>query len=417
MIIDSLPGDVTWFSSSQVGAPEMMGGSNGDLLTVLDAVLVDGYNQLTAISIDAEPDRVTLNFLSGHGFLGRQIVAIEGATNSQLNGRHRPIEISSTSITLDVSGVVDEVGVISVKVAPLGWENIFGKADPLRRAYRSKSQKSSKRVLYLDMNHPSTSGYHETSPAKRASVSICQDMQVLGEQIGSVTDNTNDFATNPNGNLFWYQKRDYLQSKLVPNTRSPWKVIGNEGFFYINICWSSYFAGGGTFRFDSTIHGDLFGFGEYARIGDTVGDNTFLMAAKAKNDADNVYIPTFGSGFGPTDTVSFRIFTMTPSGFDVKYLSALTNATNVYKSGFGPMPYPNGTGSALFSHSLRIGRNTDDILGIMPAMLFLENNISTNGTISAHDSSIVDDVLLVHIQGAHGQMANSAYFGFYLGGG
>lgn len=224
----------SWYHSGQINAPQMSASadSNGQLLQVLDAVLCDGFNSQIPIDIRADNNQIRLSFGTSHGFLKRSLVQISGANDVKLNGKHRVIDVIDNDIVIYVENVSNINGDIMVKVAPLDWENMFGTNDKLRRAYRSKNNNSTKTVLYLDMGYPANHGYADNS-IKRAMLSLCEDMNVLGEQINSYTDEYNDYANNPNGSLFWHQARQsYHYHTLDENHVGKWVIIGNQDYFF-----------------------------------------------------------------------------------------------------------------------------------------------------------------------------------------
>lgn len=414
MIVNALPEDVTWFTSDQVGAQQMMGGSNGDLLKVLDACLIDGWGLTEAQSVIAENDYVTIVFPTAHGFLQNQMVVIDGAVNPQLNGSHRAKRMTPTTMDIDVSGVIEETGTITVKLKPLGWQSIFGANDPLKRAYRSLSAGGAKRVLYLDMSIAPTSGYHPTTPTNRAMVSVCSDMQVFGEQIGSLTDSINNFSTNPNGSLIWFQKRGSAQNSTVSRTPSRWKVIGNKDFFYLVVGWSAYNA-----THDNSLLCDVFGFGEFASLSDDQ-DPTFLMSTYYVNDTGNISTGANGAKMGAylstgsTNSMSAycfnggvfvenRVSPMPPPSGSVYFYSGGNSVASVF---------PNKYGETLLTSNCKIYDSSWDCVGILPSLLFVENYLK-----GARDSSVIDDVLVCQAKAIESPSGNTAgNVGFYIGG-
>lgn len=414
MIVNALPEDVTWFTSDQLGAQQMMGHSNGDLLRVLDDCLVNGWNEISAEGVIAENDYVTLTFSTGHGFLQNQIIVIEGAVNPQLNGSHRAKRLTPTTIDIDVSGVVDETGIITAKIKPLGWESIFGATDTLKRAYRSLSPNSTKRVIYLDMTIPVGSGYSASEPVKRAVVSVCSDMQVLGEQIGSLTDSINNFPTHINGSLFWYQKRNNSKTGVPPNTASKWKVVGNKDFFYLLISWSAFSS------LDGTNRADVFGFGEFDPLS-ADQDTTFLMSTYFPNDDGFVFTGTQGAKMGTTANSalpSMAAYCFNGAAFSVNRISPMvptsTSASSLFYSGANTLAtkFPNSYGETLLTTSCKIYDKNWGVVGVMPSLLFVENFLD-----GARDSSIIDDVLVCEVKKDEGGSNNtSGNICFYIGG-
>lgn len=229
-------------SYSQLNAPVVADG-NGQLLTMLDACLIDGFNEQ---SVAHYADGV-LTFGGLHGYIKNQCITI---SDSMGIGNYKIKDVSGNQVILYEKPILQ--GQITTKITPLGWESMFGNDDPLRRAYRSKNDKSSKTVLFLDMTYPENHGYHATKPARRAMVTMCEDMAVLGVPINDYTAEINNKSTHVNGSLFWYQKRAYYKYSNVENSAVPWHVIGNGEFFYMIIGFS-----GGH---------DLFAFGDFGQF-------------------------------------------------------------------------------------------------------------------------------------------------------
>lgn len=409
MFVEMLPDDVTWFSSSQQGAPQMMGGTNGGMLEVLDACLINGYNELTVVSITKDDDYLTLDYGAAHGYLEKQFITITGAEDPLLNGKHRVYSLTVNTITLYTPAVTSILGTIISKVAPLGWESIFGSATPLKRAYRSTSSKSGKRVIYLDMDYPAEAGYHATQPARRAMVSVCQDMQVMGEQIGPLTSTANDPITNPNGSLFWYQKRDAAKATAVPNTPSQWRIVGNKDIFFFIVGWFSNAA------LDATNYGEVFGFGEF--VGFQEGgnqDKTVLFALQNPNDSLSASIGKLGSRLQSRDDTSMGVFIMQGAQMSRIGLSVVQQAdTAISYSGGGYFSYPSPLGSALFTLPLRVANSSANFThGVIPTMLFIESNLTTD----TYDCEIIDNLLLIHVMRQSTTSKVTGYYGFYLGG-
>lgn len=406
MIIDALPSGLNFFSSSDLGVPKMKGLSNGDLLKVLDFCLIDGTPPTSVLSVVAEIDALKLNYSFGHGYKKGQIILVAGATNPQLNGKHRVSAADGSSVTLNVSGVIEETGVITTQLASLGWDSLFGDTTPLKRAYRSKSAQSAKRVLFLDMTIPAVgNGYHATKPPNRASLSVCADMQVIGVEIDSLTSSKNNFATNPNGSLFWHQKRHFVQSLEVSNSNTTWVVVGNEDFFFIMIGWCDY---GG---FAGSKYRDIYGFGEFISLDEGSQEKTFLMCAESPNDADsNAFQGVQGGQMSANKTTSsLKLHCTTPvSGFAAQGVAPLKS--NAIISGASGVPYPSAYGGGLFCMSLKIYDASYNVIGVLPSILFIENDIK-----AASDCEIIDNVLTVATQAYPTSDIIPSSVGFYIG--
>lgn len=211
-------------TSEQLNAP-IMQDVNGQLLGVLDACLINGFNEQTASHYASG----VLTFGGVHGYIKNQHITISDSTGQ---GNYKIKEVSENQVILYEKPILQ--GQITTKITPLGWESIFGDDDPLRRAYRSKNDKSSKTVLFLDMTYPQNHGYHATNPARRAMVTMCEDMTNLGVPINDYTATINNKPANPNGALFIHQARNYSKTdRVVRTTPSQWVVCGDDSMFIL----------------------------------------------------------------------------------------------------------------------------------------------------------------------------------------
>lgn len=395
-----LDNSVTWMHSEQVGAPQANGlaGSNGQLLQILDAVLINGFNSQTVSSVTSSAETITLSFGTSHGYVEMQKITISGANNSQLNGDHTIIAVTNNTIVIERLGVSDTSGVIKTKVAPLGFESIFGSTNPLKRAYRSKNTATTQTVLYLDMAIPANSGYNATDPVQRASVSMCEDMAELGVQINSYTDATNNYATNPNGVLMWYQSRGYAKNESVStNKNSSWVVIGNGDYFYLIFDWQMWTNYAGSFR--GVGQRDFYMFGDMPSLAGLSDAYSCAWAGitRVNDDGSAVFVEN-GAKFGGL-TGSYR------NGYFI------TSANGV--GGLQPWALAVGTGNTVYSGTtsiLSIPNPTTGSFVFMPAYALASSNIRANmsrllfiphdlgGNQSVYDLQVLDGVLFVAVR-------------------
>lgn len=124
---------VKWLSNTMTGAPAI-NGLAGSLITVLDAVLVNGFNTQTVDSIVVSGGIATVTRAAGslpsvRGTVGAQVgtvVKIAGATPAGLNGEKRILTtgyVGGTSFQFDANGIPDQTatGTITCTTAGLGW--------------------------------------------------------------------------------------------------------------------------------------------------------------------------------------------------------------------------------------------------------------------------------------------------------
>jgi len=131
-----------WYEFRMGGIPQYNSATNaaGQMVNILDALLVDGFNTLTVDSVVVASNVATVTRSAGSmtGFLNRQVIEIAGATPSSLNGQWRVVQVvSATQIKFSCPGVADGAasGTITIKTPGLGWERAFTGTN--KRVYRS----------------------------------------------------------------------------------------------------------------------------------------------------------------------------------------------------------------------------------------------------------------------------------------
>lgn len=142
---------VKYFSSGMTGAPQIAN-NWGDLVTMLDACLINGF-ALKAIDTLTFADGIaTATISSGHAYRPFQVVEIAGAEQPEYNGQFRVLTTTMTTFTYAVTGTpvspATTATSLSAKVAPLGWEKPF--AGTNKAAYRSKNPASPQNILLID---------------------------------------------------------------------------------------------------------------------------------------------------------------------------------------------------------------------------------------------------------------------------
>lgn len=137
------------FNSMQANAPELNGNS-ASLITVLDAVLVNGYNTLSVSSITRSSSTATVTTSTAHDFVTNDSVTITGATETEYNGKFRITRTGSTTFTYTVTGTpsTPATGTITCKRASAGFEKKYtGTEKAVYRSTRSDSNKHYLRVV------------------------------------------------------------------------------------------------------------------------------------------------------------------------------------------------------------------------------------------------------------------------------
>lgn len=262
-----------WFTHSTGSVPQLSN-SQGALIPILDACLVTGFNERSVTSINKNGDMITLDFGVNHGYLNYQVIALSEFLDSKLIGEHRILSSTTTTISFELSGVVNLTGSGKCKLAPLGFEKkyeAFGK-----RAYRSKNTLINPFYLRVDdiLDPVWTSTY-----AKFAKVAIVEDMS--GIELSDITGYQAPYnASNPtqnwvgsgsdtaavNGWAKWYYAYALGFASSYQDVTAPaagnyqWLIVGDEsGFYFLP---SSYTDAAGTIYafgiFESYLNNDNF---------------------------------------------------------------------------------------------------------------------------------------------------------------
>lgn len=145
---------VKYFDSTMSGAPSL-NNTVGALITVLDAVLVNGFGSVTLDSLVVASNVATGSISTGHGFAmvggTGPVITIAGATPAGLNGEFRIQSVSdANTFTFTTSGVSDQTatGTITAKRAPAGFEKAFTGTN--LAAYRSLDVTGTQLYLRVD---------------------------------------------------------------------------------------------------------------------------------------------------------------------------------------------------------------------------------------------------------------------------
>lgn len=401
--------------AGQLGAPQMNGaaGSNGQMLQVLDACLINGFNPQTVTTATKTATSATLTFGVSHGYEVGQLILVSGATDAALNGNHRIISKATNTVTIDAVGVAVTTGTITTKVAPLGWQSIFGTTDPLKRAYRSNSMQSSKTVLYLDMSLPTSHGYNTTNPAKRAMVDMCENMTTLGTQINSYTSAFNNRPTIRNGKMFWYQCRGTTKTEAVSVAQNrSWIVVGNDKFFFLLNEWQFVNPYGQHLR-------DLFAFGDMLSMkGEVSASNCGWLGATSVNDADTIYFAHNGAQIGgafitASDIRGYMIKSYNGTGTLKPFLLTTSGREEIVISGRegAASNYPNPATQSMLGLPIYTLVADEHLRARIPSILFVLQNLNDN--YAALDMLASSDTLVASMAGQYAS-GNNGFFAFDL---
>ncbi|WP_336148922.1 hypothetical protein [Acinetobacter radioresistens] len=272
-----MAGLVKHYQNTMKGIPQL---SNawGSMITLLDAVLITGFNHVPVISVNkSTPTAITatINLGSGHGFIDRQVVRIAGSTNGW-DGDFKVLSADTSSITVECSAGHPSaiLGTATCFTAPLDFEIVHqtpsGSTEP-KRAYRSTDPESLGLILLV---HDFCSSGAAAAGAKFAKVGVVSDMS----DIDTIVGNQMPFdPANPNANWGWdgtyhgWAKWYYRISNADWSKDTEAAPSGNSNFL---ICGNNE-----SFIYELSLNGysNCYGFLEFLDSS-FLGKNTVLLA-------------------------------------------------------------------------------------------------------------------------------------------
>lgn len=392
---------VKWFSNLMQGAPQLTN-AWGDLVTMLDACLADGFNLKTIASITRSGSVATVTITAGHGYLVEQVVLHAGADQAEYNGEFRVVSVTSTTYTVDITGTpaTPATGAsITTKAAPLGFEKAFTGTN--KRAYRSPNVASNRPYLRVDN---SLDPVYTTTYAKKGKVTMAQGMSDIDTFVGArapydaalPTKNetgTGSGSTAVDGWYKWYYAHAVLNAgsgtyeSAAPNaTARSWVLVGDDRGFYL-------FTDVNPADTNNYRIGYCFTDFESYRAGD--GFNTLLCAsefyATASTTVTGAYIDgpcPFNRTLDYTGKVLMRDHVQV--GGTVRAGFATLGTLNSQQiSGYSTgVPWPNGPDYGLVLHPVHLKQENSHLRGKMPGVMWVHNDVQTG----IPDLTIVDSV-------------------------
>jgi hypothetical protein len=385
---------VKYFNSGMAGAPQI---SNnwGDLVSMLDACLVNGFALKAIDTLTSAGGIATATISSGHAYRPDQVVLIAGAEQPEYNGQFRVLTTTATTFTYAVTGTPASPATtttsLSAKVAPLGWEKPF--AGTNKASYRSKNPQSPQNILLVD-DSLKTPGY-TTSWAKWANVGIVEDLADIDTIVGAQapydpnnpTQNWKQVTANQWGWYKWYHARQtgYDVYGDSGGGNRNWVLIGDDRLFFL---FCTHAAGFNWYGRSCYCFGDITSF--------KPGDNyaTVLAAHDLYWSNNNQYM-SYPSEYGGTSLIASLDFSghvllrnHTQLGNPVRWAATSLNTNNGQQiCGRGPMPFPNGADYSLWLLPTYVRQEDGHMRGLMPGMYWMPQDRPYS------DQTIVDNVV------------------------
>lgn len=369
---------VKWFHSGMQGAP-VMSNQWGDMISVLDACLVTGFNLKAVDAITSAGGIATVSIPTGHLFKQDQVILISGCEQAQYNGEQRVLSVTSNTLTYAVSGnpqsPATTQGTIQCKMAPLGWEKAFSGVN--KAAYRSLDPASPRHFLRVDDSLKANQGFgnYDTGWAKWANVGICENMTDIDTIVGAQApfdpiwpeQNWKSRASDHFGWHKWYHGRTVGYETYGDSGAGArqWVIVGDGRLFYF---YTTYAPGYNWYTMVGYCFGDPISF----KPGDAYG--TILQAEDAWSTNSHQSYPGQNMGNGGVfnesldwaGKVMLKDYTQVGNPIRWGVCSLNTNNGRPYSGGGQGVPWPNGPDFALWLMPTYIRQENGHIRGMMP---------------------------------------------------
>lgn len=214
------PFPVRYFNSEMRGAP-VLSGTTGAFIALLDALLVNGFGQVTATSVTVAGGVATVNLQPSQGFSEQVVVEVAGATPESLNGLARVTAATATSVSFPTSAPDGTAtGTITIRVAPVGYEKVF--SGPNKAVYRSTDVRGSRFFLRVE----------EVASSPTVRVRAYESMTDVDTGVGAFP----TAAQAPNGG-YWYRAAG------VDATPIRYDIAADSRFILSAIRWAPAYGG------------------------------------------------------------------------------------------------------------------------------------------------------------------------------
>ena len=376
---------VKYYANTMQGAPQLTN-DWGCMTSLLDAVLVTGFNLKTIANLTSAIGVATASIPAGHLYWVGQVLTISGADQNEYNGEVRVVAVTTSTFTYAITGtpVSPATGAsITSKVAPLGWEIAFTATN--KRAYRSKNVLSNRPYLRVD---DSLCPAYNTTYAKKAKVTMAQGMSDIDTFVGarapfdSANPNQNEGASGSGNTVVdgwykWYYARagGNGHDEYGPAVYNrPWAVVGDDrGFYIFNEGGDSGGLGGKCFTdFESYRSAD--GFNTILCAQDAyLGANAYASQLDGEGYQSSDWRSRFPRTLDGTGKILMRSYLQIGNNVNPSFTSLNTNngqTTSGYSTGIS---WPNGPDYSMILHPTLL-RESSHLRGRMPGMFWVHND-------------------------------------------
>lgn len=339
------------FYYGQTSVPQMAG-TVGYMVSILDAILVTGFNSKNVSSISVTSNVATVTTSTAHGYEIGNIIVFAGANESIFNDEFEILSIpSTTTFTFSITtALTSATGTITCKVAHLGWEKTFSGTN--KAVYRSLDPSTNQFYLRVD----------DTNTLYSA-VTMYETMSNV------------DTGTGASTTKYW------KKSTTANTTAYPWYAIGNKKTFYFFADWhSSYIL---------QPAGYCFGWFPSFKSGD--GYNTMLIGHDISTPTYQCTNNDFAK-IGSTGETDGQIISRsyTQLGSNVVFYKCIGIAGRTGSLGNdSAFSFPNPVDNGVHLFPVYIIETGNNLRGKMPGLY--GPNEYTNGSFYSRDKTIIVD--------------------------
>jgi hypothetical protein len=329
------------FSSLDVGASLLLANTGRGLITILDSILINGYNTVNTTLVTVTSNVATCNTITNTYTVG-QCLLIAGANGaySGLNGEYYVTSSTSNSFSFLANSIPDgtATGAITAKVAPLGWTAAFSSANT--QSYRQGGGQQ----YYVQVDNPSQ-----------------QAKWCMFETMTAANTGTNQTPTPAQlTNLGW----QLLSTTTLLATPKNWYAIGNDRSFYFfvsadaSVNWTSIFVGDFTSYKSGDLYNSMVSGNAGASLTSPLSGATHFATWTAWNSATSLckYVLRPHTGLGSSTLAGF--------GVDAFFT--------------GGLPYPNPADGSLVLSKFLISDGVS-LRGELPGTYTIRNGTPFNG--------------------------------------
>lgn len=250
-----MPISVKRYYSGMPGAPSLTGVA-GSLISLLNAVLIDGFNAKSISSASQSGGVATVTTSAAHMYQPQDVIVISGANESVWNDEFRITSVSATDFTFAINATAPiPTGTLSVKIAPLGWSKPFSGTN--KACYLPKAQYTQCYLRVLD--DATTPAAANGRWAKWRGYETMSDIDTGTGLFPTVAQSTNGLSC--------------FKSSTADSTARAWWLAGDGGIFYFGSTWANSY---------TTPSSYCFGDPNSLRAGDAY--STLICAAEAPSD-------------------------------------------------------------------------------------------------------------------------------------